>query len=110
MSKKWFINQLDSIPKLDGSLTDFVVVAHWSRFAKETINGVEYFASVYGAQSFSKDDVTDFIPYEDLTYDIVCSWLDNSIDTEALDLNLDAQIENQVNPPIVVLPLPFSNP
>jgi len=110
MSKKWFINQLDSIPNLDGTLKDFVVVAHWSRFAKETINGVEYFASVYGAQSFSKDDVANFIPYEDLTYDIVSSWLDASMDTEALDLNLDAQIENQVNPPIVVLPLPFVNP
>lgn len=34
----------------------------------------------------------------------------NSIDVAALDLNLDAQIENQVNPPIIVLPLPFSNP
>ena len=108
--KYWFINQLDSIPKLDGTLTDFVVVAHWSRFAKETINEKEYTASVYGSQSFSKDDVTNFIPYEDLTYDIVCGWLESSIDVAALDLNLDQQIENQVNPPIVVLPLPFSNP
>lgn len=107
--KYWFINQLDCVPQ-DGTLTDFVVVAHWNRNAKETINGVEYFASVYGAQSFSKDDVTNFIPYEDLTYDIVCGWLDASLDVEALDLNLDAQIENQVNPPLIVLPLPFSNP
>jgi hypothetical protein len=37
----------------------------------------------------------------------VCGWLDSTIDTEALDLNLDAQIENQVNPPIVTLPLPW---
>jgi DUF2075 family protein len=107
--KYWYINQLDCVPQ-DGTLTDFVVVAHWNRNAKETINEVEYQASVYGAQSFSKDDVTNFIPYEDLTYDIVCGWLDASMDVEALDLNLDAQIENQVNPPIVVLPLPFTNP
>jgi hypothetical protein len=107
--KYWFINQLECIPQ-EGTLTDFVVVAHWSRFAKETINEKQYFASIYGAQSFSKDDVTNFIPYQDLTYDIVCGWLDGSIDVEALDLNLDAQIENQVNPPIVVLPLPFTNP
>jgi hypothetical protein len=107
--KYWYINQLDCVAQ-DGTLTDFVVVAHWNRNAKETINGVEYFAIVYGAQSFSKDNITNFIPYEDLTYDIVCGWLDDSIDVEALDLNLDAQIENQVNPPIVVLPLPFVNP
>jgi hypothetical protein len=109
MGKFWVINQLDCMPT-DGVYNDFVLVAHWNRNAKETINGVEYFASVYGAQSFSKDDVTNFIPYEDLTYDIVCGWLDASIDVAALDLNLDQQIENQVNPPIVVLPLPFTNP
>ena len=107
--KYWYINQLDCVPQ-DGTLTDFVVVAYWSRFAKEIINEVEYQSSVYGAQSFSKDDVTNFIPYEDLTYDIVCGWLDASINVEALDLNLDQQIENQVNPPIVILPLPFQNP
>ena len=107
--KYWIINQLDCVPQ-DGSLKDFVVTAHWNRNAKETINGVEYFASVYGSQSFSKDDVSDFIPYEELTYEIVCSWLDATLDTEVLDLNLDAQIENQVNPPVIVLPLPFVNP
>lgn len=107
--KYWYINQLECLPK-DGDLQDFVVVCHWSRLAKETINEVEYQASVYGAQSFSKENVTDFIPYEELTYEIVCGWLDSSLDTEALDLNLDAQIENQVNPPVIVLPLPFVNP
>jgi len=107
--KYFYINQMDSVPT-DGTLTDFVINVHWSRIAKETINGVEYFASVYGSQSFSKDDVTNFIPYEDLTYDIVCGWLDASMDVEALDLNLDAQIENQVNPPIIFLPLQFTNP
>ena len=107
--KNWYINQLDCVPQ-DGSLTDFVVVAYWNRNAKETINGVDYTASVYGSQSFSKDDVTNFIPYEDLTYDIVCGWLDASIDVEALDLNLDAQIENIINPPVITLPLPFQNP
>ena len=107
--KYWYINQLECLPN-DGQYKDFVLVAHWIRYAKETINAVEYYVSVYGAQSFSKDDVANFIPYEDLTYDIVCSWLDSTIDTEALDLNLDAQIENQVNPPVITLPLPFVNP
>jgi hypothetical protein len=109
MSKFWVINQMDSLPT-DGDLKDFVINVYWNRNAKETINNKEYFSSVYGSQSFSKDNVTDFIPYEDLTYEIVCGWLDASLNVEALDLNLDAQIENQVNPPIVVLPLPFINP
>jgi hypothetical protein len=107
--KQWIINQMVCVPQ-DGDLTDFVVNVSFIRNAKETINEVEYFASVYGDKSFSKDDVTNFIPYEDLTYDIVCGWLDASVDVEALDLTLDEKIENQVNPPIVVLPLPFVNP
>ena len=107
--KQWYINAMDCKPQ-DGDLTDFVVVVHWTRNAKETINDVEYFASVYGTQSFSSTDVTDFIPYDQLTYEIVCGWLDSTIDVAALDLNLDQQIENQVNPPIVTPPLPFTNP
>ena len=107
--KQWYISQLECKPQ-DGDLTDFVVVVHWRRNATEVVNEKEYFASVYGTQGFSAEDVTDFIPYDQLTYEIVCGWLDNSIDVAALDLNLDAQIENQVNPPVVTLPLPFQNP
>ena len=106
--KNWIINQMDCVPK-DGDLIDFVVNVYWFRIAKETINEKEYFASIYDSQTFSKDEITNFIPYEDLTYEIVCEWLDSSLDVEALDANLDAQIENQVNPPIVTLPLPFEN-
>jgi hypothetical protein len=107
--KYWYIQQLDCVPQ-DGNLTDFVVVVHWIRYAKETINNIEYSANIYSTQSFSTSDVTNFVPYEQLTYDIVCGWLNDTIDVEALDLNLDQQIETQVNPPIVVLPLPFVNP
>jgi len=107
--KYWYINQLQCVPQ-DGDLKDFVVVCHWNRNAKETVNDKEYQAYVYGSQSFSKDDVSNFIPYEELTYEIVCGWLDSSINVAELDANLDAQIENQVNPPVIVLPLPFQNP
>jgi hypothetical protein len=107
--KYWYINGMVCIPK-DEDLKYFVVNVNWVRNAKETINEKEYIASVFGFQSFSKDDVANFIPYEDLTYEIVCGWLDAIIDVEALDLNLDANIESQVNPPVIVLPLPFTNP
>jgi hypothetical protein len=107
--KQWYINKMICISK-DIDLKDFVINVNWNRNAKETINEKEYQANVFGSQSFSKDDVANFIPYEDLTYEIVCGWLDSIIDTNALDLNLDALIENQVNAPIVILPLPFQNP
>jgi hypothetical protein len=48
-----------------------------------------------------------FIPYEDLTYDIVCGWLDEGTDVEALDAELAIQLDNIINPKTVVLPNPF---
>ena len=107
--KYWYINQLDCIPE-DGDLTDFVVIVHWSRMAKETIQDKEYFALLSDSQIFTKDSATDFIPYEDLTYDIICSWLDNSLNVSDLDMNLDYQIQDKYKPDVIVLPLPFENP
>jgi hypothetical protein len=41
---------------------------------------------------------------------MVCGWLEAGLDQVSLDENLDSQIENQINPKIVSLPLPFQNP
>jgi hypothetical protein len=48
-----------------------------------------------------------FVPYEDLTYEIVCGWLDAGTDTEALDAELTVQLENIINPPVAILPNPW---
>jgi hypothetical protein len=105
-TKNWVVSQLDCLPQ-DGELKDFVVVCHWRRQAHEVVDGKEYNADVYSTQSFSPDNVENFIPYEDLTFDIVCGWLESSMDMEALDANLDTQIANLINPPIVSPPLPW---
>lgn len=107
--KQWYINNMSCIPK-DGDLTNFVISVRWSRNATEIINEKKYFASVNGDQLFTTENVTNFIPYDELTYDIVCGWLNSSIDVTNLDANLDQQIAIQVDPPIVTPPLPFTNP
>jgi hypothetical protein len=48
-----------------------------------------------------------FVPYEDLTYEIVCGWLDAGTDVEALDAELTVQLDNIINPKTVILPNPF---
>jgi len=109
MAKFWTISQMDCIPNLDGTLKDYVVTVHWNRLANETVDGKEYNARVYGAQSFPVNNVENFTPYEELTYEQVCGWLDSTLDVTQLDLTLDNQIQNQINPPIVSPPLPFVN-
>jgi hypothetical protein len=105
----WLINQMDTKPTEDG-LTDVVVTIHWTRTAEQYVGGEPINVSSYGTMGCQTPSSTDFTAYPDLTYEQVCGWLDAGLDTETIDLGLDQQIENIINPPIIVLPLPFQNP
>lgn len=48
-----------------------------------------------------------FVPYQDLTQEIVEGWLNSSTDVPALDAELAIQLDNIINPKTVVLPNPF---
>jgi hypothetical protein len=48
-----------------------------------------------------------FIPYADLTQEIVEGWLNQGTDVVALDAELAIQLDNIINPKTVVLPNPF---
>ncbi len=102
---KWVVEQLDVKPQ-EGDLTDVVIVCHWR------CNGVDgqYSASVYGTCSFSQPG-EPFVPYSNLTEQEILNWCWNSgVDKDATEANIDTQIANQVNPPIVTPPLPWSQP
>ena len=101
----WVINQMDTIPK-EGTLLDVVSVIHWSRIATQD----EIVVSSYGTMNCTTPSETDFTAYPDLTQAQVEGWLDAGLDVPTIDLGLDKQIENIINPPIIVLPLPWSNP
>lgn len=101
----WVINQMDTKPTEDG-LTDVVVTVHWTRVATEG----EIVVSSYGTMGCSTPSSTDFTAYPDLTQEQVESWLDAGLDVPTIDLGLDKQIEDIINPPIIVLPLPWQSP
>lgn len=48
-----------------------------------------------------------FVPYQDLTQEIVEGWLNQGTDVVALDAELAEQLDNIINPKTVVLPNPF---
>ena len=96
---------MDTAPSED-KLTDVVKRVHYRYEGTDE----QYFADIYGVLSCETPSETDFTAYEDLTYEQVCEWLEAGLNVEAMDLNLATQIENLKNPPIVNLPLPFSNP
>jgi hypothetical protein len=102
----WIISQLDCLPN-SAEGPDFVVTAHWR------CTGVDgnYTGSVYSTCSFSQTANADgtFTPYADLTQDQVLGWCwENGVDKDATEAAVQQMINNQINPPIVVLPLPWA--
>jgi hypothetical protein len=104
----WVVNQLDTVPSEDG-LTDVVKVVNWTRTAEQFVGGEPILVSCYGTMGCTTPSPTDFTAYPDLTYDQVCGWLDAGLDVPTIDAGLDTQIENIINPPIIVLPLPWAS-
>ena len=102
----WVINQMDTIPK-EGTLLDVVSVVHWTRTAEQFVGGEPILVSSYGTMNCTTPSGTDFTAYLDLTQEQVESWLDSGLDVPTIDLGLDQQIEDIINPPIIVLPLPW---
>lgn len=107
-TKFWTISALECIPQ-EGDMTDIVIVCHWRRGAKEVVNDKEYFGDTYGAASLPKPEGA-FTPYSELTEAQVCGWLEQILDVASLDASLDAQIANQINPPVITPPLPWNPP
>ena len=105
----WIISQLDSIPSLDG-MDKVISVIHWRAQKTHQIDGTDAFtADQYGALSVDAPHEASFTPYDEVTREMVEGWLESSLDTEAIEANLDAQIQNFLNPPIVAYPLPWSD-
>jgi hypothetical protein len=108
MNYQWTISALDCTPKEDGK-TDVVVTAHWNVSATDGT----YTSSAYGTQSFTFNPEKSFTPFASLTQDQVVGWVQENMGIDAvtkLQENLDKQIANQVNPPIVTPALPWATP
>ena len=102
MTILWIIERL-LVKPTEGSLTDVVITADWR------CNGTQdqYSGTCYGSCSFQPPS-GEFTPYEDLTQEQVLNWCyANGVDQAAIEANVTQQIENQINPPVVTLPLPW---
>jgi hypothetical protein len=101
----WIIERL-LVKPTEGTLTDVVITADWR------CNGSQdnYSGTCYGSCSFQPPS-GEFTPYEDLTEQQVLDWcFANGVDQAAIEANVTAQIENQINPPVIAPPLPWVEP
>jgi hypothetical protein len=93
---------------IDGE-QNYVVIANYN------VVGVDdtYSASLSNIARFSTESVSPFIPYEDLTEEIVIGWIQQDLGVDGvanLEACIQGQINSQINPPVVPVntPLPWS--
>jgi hypothetical protein len=99
----WTISQLDCVPYSPQGL-DLVVTAHWQCAGTDG----DYNASVYSTCSFTYKQGDPFIPYDDLTQQIVLNWCwANGVDKDATEAAVQKKIDDLIRPPIVTPPLPW---
>ena len=105
MTILWLIERL-LVKPTEGSNTDVVITADWRcNGSQESFSG-----TCYGSTSFAPPSGS-FTPYADLTEQQVLDWCyANGVDKSAIEANVSLQIENQINPPVVSLPLPWVAP
>ena len=101
----WIVTQMNCYSQADGE-TDVVFTVHW------TCAGTDgtYSSSVYNTQAVTYTAGSPYTPYADLTQDQVLGWIwAAGVDKAATEAAVQQMIDNQINPPVVTPPLPWSN-
>jgi hypothetical protein len=99
----WIIERLFVKPT-EGDKTNVVVTADWR------CNGTNgtYSGTCYGSSSFAPPSGS-FTPYPNLTQDQVLGWCyENGVNKTTIEANVNKQIADQINPPIIAPPLPWA--
>jgi hypothetical protein len=105
----WNFNPLESYPTASGQ-TDVVFNVHWQLYA----NTGSYNASSIGTQAVGPlQSGSVFIPFNELTKDIVYGWVTSSMEAQnsgsvdRLYASLATNIEYQINPPVLIQQAPW---
>ena len=116
----WNFNPLESYPTASGE-TDVVFLVHWQLYATKGPDTGSFTGS-YSASSIGTQNVgplesgSIFIPFNELTKDIVYGWVTSSMEAQSsgsvdrMYASLSASIESQINPPVLVQQAPWLNP
>lgn len=119
LNYNWNFNPLTCYTHQDG-YEDVVMTVHWQYSAQSgSLNESgsfvpQYTAQIIGTQGYTFDTGSGtFIPFEELTKDIVLGWITGSFGDERIgqmSASLEAQIVDQITPKIVNLQAPWTVP
>lgn len=93
----WIVKQL--LTETVAGEQNYVVIANYE------VTGVdgEYSSSISDSARFSTANVDNFIPYQDLTNDIVIGWIQSLLGVDGVanyESSIQGQIDSQINPPV----------
>lgn len=104
----WTIDRMYTLQQPD---PNYVVNVLW------TLTGVDgqYTASIGGNTMFDSNQSGTFIPYADLTQEIVIGWVQNNLGPQGIanfEANVQGQIDSMITPPVSPenTPLPWAAP
>ena len=101
------ITELQCRPSVN-ELTNVVASISWTVADTVTVNGTEYPVSCGGSTQVGDPNPEEFTPYEQLTEQIVATWVETNTDLDGLVAKLGEQIAASVAPSTVTLPTPWS--
>jgi hypothetical protein len=106
VTNTWLIEQMDCYPTAEGQ-TDVVFTIHWRLNAADGT----YAATAYGTVGVTYVAGSPYTPFAQLTQAQVVGWVQESLGAEQvtkIEASLATNIANQINPPVVSPPLPWS--
>jgi hypothetical protein len=103
----WTVTKLYTLQQPD---PNYVVTAYWR------LTGVDgqYVAYAEGNNTFDSQQESNFIPYDQLTNEIVIGWVQNQLGAGGIfswEACVQGQINSLINPPVSpqITPLPWGN-
>jgi hypothetical protein len=105
----WAITELQCYPEFAGQ-TNVVYIAHWRCIGTEEANGQTYTGSVQSTREINYHDSGSYTSYEDLTEELVLSWIwDNGVNKAAVEAAITQDLYLKINPPVITLALPWTS-
>jgi hypothetical protein len=97
---EWNVKSLKT--KTEGANADSVIQVYWSVTGKDANNVTGTFD---GATPFSSVGQENFVPYEDLTEEIVIGWIQEEVNArfgymDHIDRTIQRKIDEKVNPQV----------
>jgi hypothetical protein len=110
----WKVTNLDCYPKYDQE-TDVVFTVHWDCLGNivvgtGSLSGSVYNSRLYGTTGVQYHSGSAFIPYDQLTENVVLGWTFDSMGSGSkanIEAGAISSLYTQINPPVVQPPLPW---